>query len=74
MVVQALAAEPLLLADGIGAIAVLQILFDVRALFPHFVVIRHKQFLQENSFSWNIASPAFGIQPGLPGEGKEWRP
>jgi hypothetical protein len=46
MVVQTLAAESLLVADGIGAIAVFQILFDVRALFPHWVVVRHEQVLQ----------------------------
>jgi hypothetical protein len=46
MVMETLAAKSLLVADGIGAIAVFQILLDVRALFPHFVVIRHKQLLQ----------------------------
>jgi hypothetical protein len=57
MVMETLAAESLLLADGVGAIAVLQILLDVRALFPHLVVIRHKQLLQGSSFFLEYTIP-----------------
>jgi len=47
---EALAAESLFVTDGIGAITVFQVFLDVRALFPHFVVVRHKQILQEVHF------------------------
>jgi hypothetical protein len=54
---EALAAESLLVTDGIGAITLFQVFLDVRALVPHLVVIRHKQFLQEVHFPGIYHSP-----------------
>jgi hypothetical protein len=63
---ETLAAESLLVADGIGAITVFHVFLHIRALFPHFVVIRHKQLLQEFHFVGIYHLPRLLFNPDYP--------